>query len=94
MPQCLTKATQVAIAGVPKVPIMYQVNEYYLLGKTFSKTTKHLTRVPTLEQAKAAADVAYQELKWVPESENVWVGVMDQTGHVMYGQPGLPGDTA
>lgn len=70
---------------------MYQVNEYYQASKSFAKPTKHLGSFASLEEAKALADSASRELRRVPESENQWIGVLNEAiGRVVYGQPSLP----
>jgi hypothetical protein len=72
---------------------MFSVGEYYTFGrnKTYAKWTRHLQRFSTLEEARAFADSAYQEVSRVPESEAVWIGVMDETkGQMVYSQPEEP----
>jgi hypothetical protein len=70
---------------------MFSVDEYYRFTKTFSKTTRHLQRFSELEEAKRFATSAYQEIKVVPESEAVWLGIKDETkGQIIYTQPEDP----
>jgi hypothetical protein len=70
---------------------MFSVDEYYSFGKTYAKTTRHLQRFATLEEAKAAADRAYQDVSRIPESEAVWIGVMDELkSSLVYSQPEEP----
>jgi hypothetical protein len=73
------------------VNIMFSVDEYYLFSKTYARTTRHVQRLSTLEEAKALADSVYREVSRIPESEAVWIGVMDESkGRVVYSQPTEP----
>lgn len=70
---------------------MFSVNEYYQFNKVAAKTTRHIQKFSTLEEAKTCADSAYQAVRCIPESEAVWIGVMDESRSVMvYTQPGEP----
>lgn len=70
---------------------MFRVDEYYSTGKTCAKMTRHLQRLDTLEEAKTLADSAYREVSQIPESEAVWIGVIDETrGRLVYSQPDEP----
>ncbi len=70
---------------------MFSVDEYYRFNKICSRTTRHLQRFLALEEAKAFAESAYQEVRRVPESEAVWIGVMDESkGRLVYSQPEEP----
>jgi hypothetical protein len=73
------------------VNIMFSVDEYYSFSKTYARTTRHVERLSTLEDAKALAESVYQEVSRIPESEAVWIGVMDESkGRMVYSQPEEP----
>ena len=77
---------------------MYQVSEWQPVGnsKRCFKTYRHLQSFSVQEEAIRFSDTAYQELQRIPESEEIWVGVLDEeTGRIVYRQPPLtPGDPA
>ncbi|MES2460231.1 MAG: hypothetical protein V4671_06590 [Armatimonadota bacterium] len=69
---------------------MFSVNEYYWFSakKTFAKTTRCIQRFSTLDEARVLADSTYSEVSRIPESESVWIGVMDESaGRIVYSQP-------
>jgi hypothetical protein len=70
---------------------MFSVNEYYRFNKFAAKTTRHLQKFASLEDARACADDAYREISRIPESEAVWIGVLDEAkGAIVYSQPEKP----
>ena len=73
------------------VNTMFSVDEYYSFSKTYARTTRHVQRLSTLEEAKSLADSVYREVSRIPESEAVWIGVMDESkGRIVYSQPTEP----
>ena len=70
---------------------MFSVDEYYCFNRKYSKSTRHLQRFFALEEAKAFAESIYREIRRIPESEAVWIGVMDESkGRLVYSQPEEP----
>ncbi len=70
---------------------MFSVNEYYRLNRMAIKTTRHIQRFEALEDARTCADTAYREISRIPESEAVWVGVLDESKEaIVYSQPEKP----
>lgn len=70
---------------------MFSVNEYHRFNKIFARTTRHIQRFDALENARSCADNAYREISRIPESEAVWVGVLDETKNkIVYSQPEEP----
>ena len=66
---------------------MYRVSEYYQIGSRLDPL-KFLQDFRDLDEAKAFAEEAYARLKRVPESEQVRVCVVDESGRVPYIAPG------
>ncbi len=70
---------------------MFSVSEYYRYNRICAKTTRHIQRFEALEDARTCADTAYREISRIPESEAVWVGVLDETkNRIVYSQPEEP----
>lgn len=72
---------------------MYRLIEYYRTGSFGQPTGRNLKvpqPFPTVEAARSAADLAYREVCQIPESENVFLAVLDASGRVVYSVPGTP----
>jgi hypothetical protein len=68
---------------------MYRLVEYYRTGR-YGKPTGRATTFSTLEEARAAAEAAYAEVRRIPESENVFLCVHDTSDHVVHSVPARP----
>jgi hypothetical protein len=68
---------------------MYRLVEFYRTGR-YGKPTGRATTFPTLEEARTAAEAAYAEVRRIPESENVFLCVLDTGDRVIHSVPDNP----
>jgi len=71
---------------------MYRVNEYYRAEETSAEVTREVGDFDSLAAACATADAEYAALPQGPESENVFLAVIDlsRDERVVYSVPQDP----